>query len=136
MVIQSPGPVKAVSFPFSEDNTCYRTKDFISFILFALDLLQPTTSLLSLAIARLEACLQDLKTWLASNGLKLNDDKSEFLLQGFKHMLGKIDTQSCLVHIGSTSIAPSKTARNLGVVFDQEMSFCYHITRVQQNVRC
>ena len=50
-------------------------------------------------------------------------------------MLRKIDTQSCLVHIGNTSIAPSETARNLGVIFDQEMSFRHHITRVQQNIR-
>ena len=96
---------------------------------------KPTVSSLSSAIAKLEACLQDLKIWLTSNGLKLNDDKSEFLLLGSKHMLSKVDYQSCHVNIGSTCITPSKTARNLGVIFDQEMSFRSHVTHIQRNVR-
>ena len=92
-------------------------------------------SSLSSAVAKLETCLKELKSWLVSNGLKLNDDKSEFLLLGSKHMLRKVDYQSCYLHIGSTCITPSKTARNLGVIFDQEMSFRSHITHVQQSVR-
>ena len=50
-------------------------------------------------------------------------------------MLRKVDHQSCHLHIGKTCITPSKTARNLGVIFDQEMSFRSHITHVQQSVR-
>lgn len=95
---------------------------------------KPTMSSLSSAISKLETCLEELKSWLISNGLKLNDDKSEFLLLGSKHMLRKVDPQSCHLHIGKTCITPSKT-RNLGVIFDQEMSFCSHITHVQQSVR-
>ena len=63
------------------------------------------------------------------------DDKTEFLLFGTKHMLRKVDYQSCHIHIGTTCITPTKTARNLGVIFDQEMSFLNHITHVQQTVR-
>ena len=96
---------------------------------------KPTMSSLSSAVAKLETCLKELKSWLVSNGLKLNDDKSEFLLLGSKHMLRKVDYQSCYLRIGSTCITPSKTAHNLGVIFDQEMSFRSHITHVQQSVR-
>ena len=96
---------------------------------------KPTMSSLSSAVAKLEACLEDLRSWLISNGLKLNDDKTEFLLFGTKHMLRKVDYQSCHIHIGTTCITPTKTARNLGVIFDQEMSFLNHITHVQQTVR-
>ena len=96
---------------------------------------KPTMSSLSSAVSKLETCLEELKSWLISNGLKLNDDKSEFLLLGSKHMLRKVDYQSCHLHIGKTCITPSKTARNLGVIFDQEMSFRNHITHVQQSVR-
>ena len=92
-------------------------------------------SSLSSAVAKLEACLEDLRSWLISNGPKLNDDISEFLLFSTKHMLQKVDYQSCHLHFGTTCITPTKTARNLGVIFDQEMSFLNHITHIQQTVR-
>ena len=45
---------------------------------------QPTMSSLTSAITKLETCLQDLKTWLVSNGLKLNDDTTEFFFTWIK----------------------------------------------------
>ena len=41
---------------------------------------KPTISSLSSAVTKIETCLEEVKSWLMSNGLKLNDEKSEFLL--------------------------------------------------------
>ena len=53
--------------------------------------------------------------WIQNNMLMLNDDETVFELP-----------QSVIV--GNNSISPSKTARNLGVIFDTTMSFRKHIT--------
>ena len=38
------------------------------------------TSSMQIAINRLEDCLLDVSHWMAHNGLKLNDDKTEWLI--------------------------------------------------------
>ena len=51
---------------------------------------KPSAESLSEVTHRLELCLEEVRSWLESNGLKLNDSKSEFILFGSKHMLSKI----------------------------------------------
>ncbi len=41
------------------------------------------------ALENLEACIDDIKTWMLANSLKLNDSKSEFILCGSKQQLAK-----------------------------------------------
>ena len=40
-------------------------------------------------IITLENCIRDIKTWMMKNFLKLNDDKTEFLLIGSKCNINK-----------------------------------------------
>ena len=72
---------------------------------------------------------------MESNGLKLNDSKSEFLVVGSQQMLSKVGSETCKIRIGQSSVSPSKTVRNLGVMFDANMSLKNHITHVSQSVR-
>ena len=67
-----------------------------------------------------------------SNKLKLNPDKTEFMLIGSKRHRQKFDSKFPLNLIGS-KLSPTPTARNLGVIFDQDFNFQNHINSVVKN---
>ena len=68
---------------------------------------------------------------MASNFLSLNSSKTEFLLIGLPTQLAKIDNPS-LSMPSSTSIKPVASARNLGVIFDSNLSFSDHISNISK----
>ena len=68
---------------------------------------------------------------MASNFLSLNSSKTEFLLIGLPTQLAKIDNPS-LSMPSSTSIKPVASARNLGVIFDSNLSFSDHISYISK----
>ena len=67
----------------------------------------------------LNACTDDIKTWMTENQLKLNDDKTEALLFPFSSSL-KPSTVSLpdSITLGSHNIPFSDSARNLGFILD------------------
>ena len=77
------------------------------------------------ALSKLELCVKDIRVWMLQNKLKLNDDKTEFLILGKKAHRSKITTES--VQIGETSAQPTEHVRNLGVIFDSEMKLDKHV---------
>ena len=64
--------------------------------------------------------------WLTSNRLSLNPSKTEYLLIGTTQQRSKV-TSTSLSFAGSI-LTPSKQARNLGVIFDPDLSFKSHIS--------
>ena len=60
--------------------------------------------------------------------LKLNDEKTEFMLFGSHQQLSKISTDC--IHIGDSSIASASQARNLGAISDSSMTMKPHISNV------
>ena len=80
------------------------------------------------SIARLEKCIQEIRRWTQQNFLKLNDDKTEFLLFGSRQQLTKVSVP--YISIGDARIAPSLKARNLGVIFDSSMTLQPHINNI------
>ena len=60
--------------------------------------------------------------------LKLNDEKTEFMLFGSHQQLSKINI-GC-IHIGDSSIASASQARNLGAIFDSSMTMKPNISNV------
>jgi len=83
------------------------------------------------ALSRLEACLQDVRGWMARNFLKLNDDKTEFLLISPKrgHQSSAIPA-SLSLRIGDHVVPPVHHARNIGVVLDEHLTLDQHISNV------
>jgi hypothetical protein len=76
----------------------------------------------------LENCISDIRSWMAHNKLKLNDDKTEFLVISSPHYQDLfINTH---LQIGNSSISPSQTARNLGVMFDNVLNMSNHVTSI------
>jgi hypothetical protein len=78
-----------------------------------------------------EACISEIKSWMTINKLKLNDDKTEFLIITPKHQRHKIINHN--IHVDSASIHASPCARNLGVIFDNTLSMDKHVSRICQS---
>ena len=64
-----------------------------------------------------------------SNKLKLNPDKTEFMLIGNKCHRNKF-TSVFPINLLGTDLSPSQYARNLGVTFDADFNFQRHINNV------
>jgi hypothetical protein len=80
------------------------------------------------AFIKMEQCIRDIRTWMASNFLRLNDSKTEVLLIGSKHILKKVPGSE--LHIGNDNIVPTNTARNIGATFDDTLSMTDHISHM------
>ncbi len=81
--------------------------------------------------ARISACLTDISCWMKDHHLQLNLAKTELLV---------VSTNPSLHHnftfqLGSSTITPSKQARNLGVVIDDKLNFSDHIAKTARSCR-
>jgi len=76
----------------------------------------------------MEACVEDVRQWMLCNYLKLNDNKTEFILIGSKHNLSKITIPH--IKIGDSTISPVSQVRNLGMFMDSKMTLVPHISSV------
>jgi len=82
---------------------------------------------LKIAMTKMEACIENIKEWMLSNKLKLNEEKTEFLIISTNHFF-KCSDQLPKLLIGQTYIPSALGARNLGVYFDREMNLHSHIS--------
>ncbi len=73
--------------------------------------------------ARIAACLSDISSWMMDHHLQLNLAKTELLVVSANPSLH----HNFSIQLGSSTITPSRTARNLGVVIDDQLSFTDHI---------
>ena len=64
-------------------------------------------------------CIADIRYWMITNKLKINDDKTEFLL--ITSPSAKL-TRDIQISIGKDQISPSPSCKSLGVMFDQHLS--------------
>ena len=81
----------------------------------------------SAALSKLKLCVKDIKAWSTANFLKLNEDKTEVL-----HVTSRFRKSSDLpdIHIGDTIDEPTSKARNLGVIFDDNLSLDKHVNNI------
>ncbi len=81
--------------------------------------------------ARISACLADISCWMKDHHLQLNLAKTELLVvsanPSFHH--------NFTFQLGSSTITPSKTDRNLGVVIDDKLNFSDHISKTARSCR-
>ena len=77
---------------------------------------------------KLSKCISDVQHWMSSNKLQLNGEKTEFIIASsscnYKHLAHLTLT------INNSTLHPSTSIRNLGVVFDNTMSMSDHVTSV------
>ena len=80
---------------------------------------------IEVAKSSIEQCVLLIKKCMASNFLKLNGDKTELLVVHPKY----IETPSLRsIAVGDKFINPSKCARNIGVMLDQNLNMEQQIT--------
>ena len=74
-------------------------------------------------------CLTDISLWMKSSNLKLNSDKTEFIIIGTKQQRHKLSNH-IPVKLLDNDICPSDSVRNFGVVFDSDFSFHKHVSNI------
>ena len=80
------------------------------------------------AMSRMEACIAEIRSWMARNFLKLNDSKTEFVIFGSDSNIARVGEQT--VSIGDSRVPPSKTVRNIGAMLDSSLSMESHVNAV------
>ena len=88
-----------------------------------------TPAEISRSLNILSSTFNNITSWMNHNKLLLNPSKTEFLLIGTKQQRLKFSNLSALT-FGDTSIPVSSSARNLGFIFDSDMSFSNQINSV------
>ena len=83
----------------------------------------------SAAFDKLNRCLQDVKEWMSASKLKLNPDKTEFILFWLQETERKVECMFPNCFLGNP-LHPTKSVRNMGVWFDSDFSSSKHVQNV------
>ena len=70
-------------------------------------------------LGQMEQCISELRNWMSRNMLKLNDDKTEFIILGTDVSLKKVKIES--IKVGNHEIKAVESVRNIGAMFDKRM---------------
>ena len=79
-------------------------------------------------LSAIKDCIAAIRSWMSEDKLKLNDDKTEFLLVGTKEQLAKVCIKD--IKVGCVEISPSSSVRNLGMWFNSSLNMSEHITKL------
>ncbi len=81
--------------------------------------------------ARISGCLADISAWMKEHHLQLNLTKTELLVFPATPTL----LHDFTIQLGSSTITPSSSVRNLGVIFDDQLTFNCHIAKTARSCR-
>lgn len=79
-------------------------------------------------IKQLENCISDVREWMIKHHLKINDSKTEVMVLGTQAQIAKIYFNT--VKVGQSNVKLVTTVRNLGVLFDQQLTMSDHVNNV------
>ena len=83
------------------------------------------------AIALVELCVKDIRAWMGSNYLKLNDDKTELLIFTSR----QTPTPDINLTIGNDTVSVTQDPpKNLGVYFDKHLSMDTHVKKLSKSL--
>ncbi len=85
-----------------------------------------TPAALAEATTRLQNCLSDVCTWMTNNALKLNTDKTEFIIFN----TATVNPTYQGLKIGADTVQTSEHVKVLGVVLDRKMNLEKHISSI------
>ncbi len=81
--------------------------------------------------ARISGCLADISAWMKEHHLQLNLAKTELLVFPATPTLQHDFT----IQLGSSTITLSISVRNLGVIFDDQLTFKEHVAKTARSCR-
>ena len=80
------------------------------------------------ALARMEACVQDVKAWLCDNGLVMNDNKSQAIVIRSSSL--RMPTSLTRVNICGQFVDTSPVIRDLGFTIDSNLTMTSQVSSV------
>ena len=83
-----------------------------------------------LAVEKVQRCVEHIQQWMAHNLLKLNADKTEVVI--LKNKWDKTTAPDKIRVVQESDTDVSRCAKNLGVMFDNELTMSNHVTKVVQ----
>ena len=86
------------------------------------------------AVTPLQNCIIDIKTWMTTDKLKLNDGKTEFIIIGARAQLDKINITK--LSIDQVKVSAVSSIRNLGTWFDNHLTMTTAINKNCQSGLC
>ena len=89
---------------------------------------RPSGNACNSAVKALEDCIEDIRKWMFTFKLKINDSKTEFMIIGTRQQLSKVQIDS--IRVGDDDIVPVTSVRNLGVIFDKNSSMNDHVSKL------
>ena len=81
------------------------------------------------SILCVEKCVSDVKIWMTSNKLQMNEDKTEVQLVTAKRVVNLQDLPE-FMNINGTRVKFSPSVRNLGVTLDSTLLLHQHVINV------
>ena len=97
------------------------------------------------ALNGLQSCLASVHSWMLTNKLNLNPDKTEFLLIGNEQQRSKYLSMFPIELFG-VKTSSAKSARNVGIIFDNYFIFrsrisavcssCFYYMRELRHIHC
>ena len=86
----------------------------------------------STSISVIEKCVNQIRKWMCSNFLALNETKTEVIVFSSKYTR-KCEPSVQTVKIGDAKINTKTVVRNLGVLFDENVTMSQHVKNVCKN---
>ena len=80
------------------------------------------------SLTSLTTCLASIRSWMSNNFLMLNNDKTEVMVFG-----PRAHRDSISKTLVSQGLQCTHEARNLGVIFDSDLNFSKHFTKITKS---
>jgi len=86
------------------------------------------------SLMKLKNCIIEIQSWMTSFRLKMNEEKTEFIVIASPHYITSF--QNFTLNLGNTIVLSSESIRNLGVYFDKKLDMTYHINNICKIAFC
>lgn len=80
------------------------------------------------SFVKLQECLKNIKVWMISSFQFLSSDKAEVIVLIPDNLRNRVSNQ--ILSLDDITLSIRNTGKNLGVTFDQDMSFYAHTTNM------
>ena len=80
----------------------------------------------------MQECIHDVKVWMSSYKLKLNDDKTEALIVSSQRMSTSLPMPDSLT-VGTSNVMFSQSVKTLGVTLDTHLTMQKQVINIARN---
>ena len=79
------------------------------------------------AVIAMQHCIEDIRQWMLTDRIKLNDDKSEYLLMGTRQQLSKISAGYLVVRKYQSTESTKKLVHALVTIVELTLEIVYYM---------